>query len=434
MANKSSINRRKFLTRSCRALGVGAVLFTGTKSGRANAARVGPSDQVRIAVIGTGGMGGRHVEALAENPNCHITALCDVAKQRFNTSLDKVNEMTGRRPEGFQDFRYVLDHKDVDGIFIATPDHWHPLLAIMGCQAGKDVYVEKPAAPTVAEGRAMVEAGRRYGRVVQLGTQQRSMPVFQKAIDVVKSGKLGTITSASCWVGVNDAWSVGTPLEEVPNGLDWDLWLGPSPYEPFSRNRFFGFMGNHDYAKGGQLTNWGVHLMDILHWGIGQDQPLSVQAMGTSPRGGAGGHNFETVDAMWEYPGCSVTWEQRHSNEHGGKGYGIKFQGTDGSLVVDRGSFKVYPEALGIAEWVGEPERSWANPDHHNNFFDCIRNRKRPAADIEQGVRSTIPVLLAGIALKTRRKLNWDPNAEQFINDDAANRYLSRAYRSPWHL
>lgn len=433
MTSKGNLNRRAFLTRSCRAIGVGALLFNGPKSGKAYAARVTPSDQVRTAVIGTGGMGGRHVEALAENPNCHLQVLCDVAKGRYVNRQDKVEEMTGRRPEGIQDFRYVLDRDDIDGIFIATPDHWHPLLTILGCQAGKDVYVEKPACPTVAEGRAMVEAARRYGRIVQLGTQQRSMPVFQKAIDVIKSGRLGTVTSATAWVGPN-GWGVGRAIEEVPAGLDWDLWLGPAPYEPFSMERYGGFMGNHDYARGGQLTNWGVHLMDILHWGIGQDQPMNVQAVGSASRGGAGAHNFETIEAIFEYPGVNVTWEQRHSNEQEGKGLGIMFQGTEGRLLVDRATYKVLPDALGIEEFVGEPERSWANPDHHNNFFDCIRTRKKPAAEIEQGVRSTIPVLLAGIALKTRRKLNWDAVNEQFIHDDAANRYLSRAYRPPWKL
>lgn len=433
MATKTPINRRKFLTRSCRAIGVGATLFTGLKSGKAYAARVTPSDQVRLAIIGTGGMGGRHVEALAENDNCHMVALCDVAKGRYYERLDKYEQIAGRRPEGFQDFRYVLDRADIDAVLVATPDHWHPLLTILGCQAGKDVYVEKPACPTVAEGRAMVEASRRYGRIVQLGTQQRSMPVFQKAIDLIKSGRLGTITSASAWLDTND-WRPGLEVEPVPAGLDWDLWLGPSPYEPFSRARFHGFMGNHDYARGGQLTNWGVHLMDIIHWGIGQDKPLSVQAMGTNATIGAGTHNYETIDCLFEYPGVNVTWEQRHSHDHDGKGLGIMFQGTEGRLVVDRGTYKVMPESLGIAEFVGEPERSWANKDHHNNFFDSIRTRKRPAAEIQQGVRSTIPMLLAGIALKTERKLVWDGESERFANDEAANRYLSRAYRPPWRL
>lgn len=434
MAAPPPITRRRFLQGTGKTFfffGAAGALMAAPK--RAQARFVSANDKVNIALIGCGGMGGRHLVALAENPQCNVVAVCDVAKQRYTAGLDKHEEITGIRPLGFQDFRDVLERDDIDGIFVATPDHWHPLLAISGCKAGKDVYVEKPACPTVAEGRAMVEAGRRYGRVVQLGTQQRSMPVFQKAIEVVHSGQLGQITAASAWVGTN-GWGVGETPEPVPKGLDWDLWLGPSPYAPYSPQRYGGFMGCHDYARGGQLTNWGVHLMDIVHWGIQQDRPLSVQATGGNYRESAGAENYETIEAILEYPGCTVTWEQRHSNQHGGKDYGIAFYGTKGRLFVDRSTFKVEPAELGIEEFVGEPEKSWANSDHHNNFFHCIRTRQRPAADIEQGVRSTTGVLLAGIALKTGRQLNWDSEAERFIRDPEADRYLSRAYRAPWHL
>lgn len=192
-------------------------------------------------------------------------------------------------------------------------------------------------------------------------------------------------------------------------------------------------MGWHDYARGGQLTNWGIHLMDIVHWGIQQDTPLSIQALGGSYRGGAGADNYETIEATLEYPGCTVTWEQRHSNTHAGKGYGIMFQGPKGSLFVDRGTFKMRTEA-GEEEVIGEPEKSWANEDHHNNFFDAVRTRKRPAAEIEQGHRSTTAVLLAGLALKVGRKLHWDGAAERFIDDNQADRHLMRTYRDPWQL
>jgi predicted dehydrogenase len=174
--------------------------------------------------------------------------------------------------------------------------------------------------------------------------------------------------------------------------------------------------------------------MDIVHWGIGQDRPLSVQALGGTYIQGTGADNYEVIEALLEYPGCSVTWEQRHSNIHSGKGYGIRFNGTAGRLSIDRGTFVVDPDSLGIGEVVGEPELSWANKDHHNNFFECVRSRKRPVADIEQGVRSTTAILLAGIALKCRRRLEWDGETERFVNDEAANRHLTRAYRAPWRL
>jgi predicted dehydrogenase len=424
---KNTINRRSFLKRG------GAAAAFGLLPGAAFAGRVGPNEKIGVCVIGNGGMGTRHVEALCDNPSCRLVCLCDVAMSRMHNALDMVEEKTGVRPDGHQDFRDVLARDDVDAIFVATPDHWHPLLTILGCQAGKDVYVEKPVCPTIKEGRAMVGAARRYGRVVQVGTQQRSMPVFQKAIEVVHSGALGHITTASAWVGVNP-WQVGETIQPVPRGLDWDLWLGPAPKVPFSMERYGGFMGWHDYARGGQLTNWGVHLMDILHWGIRQDRCLNVQAVGGNYRHSPGADNYETIEAIFEFPGCNVAWEQRHSNTHAGKSYGIRFQGPDGELLVDRGSFVVRHHSPAIPEYIGEPEKSWANRDHHNNFFDCIRTRRRPAADIEQGFRSTATVLLAGIALKAGRKLHWDGVGEKFIDDDEANRYLTRAYRAPWHL
>lgn len=433
MSSTSRMGRRTFLTfigRGVAGAAAGAVL---APQARARTARFGPNEKIRVGFIGCGNMGGRHLEALAVNPQCTVAAVCDVNRPRFEAAQQKLYDTTGVRPDGYQDFRYVLDRDDIDCIFAPTPDHWHPLMCILGCEAGKDVYVEKPASPTVAEGRAMVEAARRYGRVVQLGTQQRSTPIFQDAMAVVRSGELGTITSATAWVGVN-AFGFSEHPEPVPEGLDWDLWLGPAPYVPFSKERCYGHMGWHDYCRGGQLTNWGVHLVDILHWGIGQDRPLSIQATGGSYRGGAAGENYENIEAILEYPGCTVTWEQRHSNIYAtDRAYGMKFQGTRGQLLVDRNTFEVIPD-IGIPKYIGEGEKSWASPEHHNNFFDCMRTRARPNADIEQGVRSTNAVLLAGIALKVRRKLNWDGDNERFINDDEANRYLTRTYRAPWHF
>ncbi|MBN2309493.1 MAG: Gfo/Idh/MocA family oxidoreductase, partial [Candidatus Hydrogenedentes bacterium] len=393
MKNTRGLSRRGFL----RMLGAAAAGGAAAASGTRAYARVGANDRVRLAVIGCGGMGGRHVEALATNPQCDLAAVCDVYIPRYRNAAAVVENAAGKRPDGYQDFRRILDRGDIDAILIATPDHWHPLLTILGCQAGKDVYVEKPPCTAIAEGRAMVEAARRYGRVVQVGTQQRSMPLFQEAMALIHAGKLGPITGATAWVGTNGLIAEEHP-QPVPDGLDWDLWLGPAPNVPFSPERFGAFRIFDDYARGGELANWGVHLFDIVHWGIGQDRPLSIQALGGTYGAGAGADNYEVIEALLEYPGCTATWEQRHTNTHSGKGYGIRFQGRNGRLTIDRGTFIVDPDSLGIGEVVGEPERSWANPDHHNNFFDSIRTRKRPVADIEQGFRSAAAILLAGIA------------------------------------
>jgi len=430
MRVKSTLTRRRTLSIFGGAMAAG---LAGIRplTARAAAQSIGANGRIRLGMIGTGGMGTRHIEALSENKRCEIVAVCDCFKPRYENARSVVQKIAGSKPDGYQDFRHVLDRKDIDAIWVATPDHWHPLLTILGCQAGKDVYVEKPASPTVAEGRAMVEAARRHGRVVQLGTQQRSMPVFQEAIKVVHGGGIGQVTNATAWIGIN-GWGNEEKPGPVPDGLDWELWLGPAPFAPYSPQRHYGFMGCHDYCRGGQLTNWGVHLVDIVHWGIQQDRCLSVQSLGGSYRGNASAVNYEVVETLLEYPGCTVTWEQRHQSIHAGRDYGIRFQGTKGTLYVDRHSFEVHPQSLGIAKYIGEPERSWANPEHHNNFFDCMESRGRPAADIEQGVRSTNAVLLAGIALKVGRKLVWDGERERFLHDEQANRHLARAYRAPW--
>lgn len=433
MSHGKRPSRREFLQDAGKWAFAAAGGWTMLQGATARAARVGPNDKVGVAVIGNGGMGSRHIEALAINENCRMVAVCDVAKSRYMRAIDTVRELSGQQPSGYQDFRKVLDRPDVDAIFVVTPDHWHPLLTILGCEAGKDVYVEKPVCTTIEEGQAMVAAARRYGRVVQAGTQQRSMPVFQKAIELVHRGRIGEVITAGAWVGVN-GWGVGETPGDPPEGLDWDMWLGPAPWVPYSPERYGGFMGWHDYARGGQLTNWGVHLMDILHWGIREDRPRSIQAIGGNYRTAPGADNYEAIEAIFEYKGCNVTWEQRYHNRHGEKDYGIAFHGTDGVLYVDRGTFKVQPAELGIEEYVGEPEKSWANPPHHNNFFHCVRTREKPVADIEQGFRSTSTVLLAGISLKARRRLEWDGDAERFVRDEEANRHLTRAYRAPWHL
>jgi predicted dehydrogenase len=301
------VSRRSFLKGAA-----GLTVLTAAGSARSYAA----NDRVRIGIVGCGGMGSRHIEALCVNPRVELAAVCDVYIPRHQKARRTIEEMTGKRPSEYQDYRKFLEQDDIEAFWIASPDNWHPLLTIHGCQAGKDVYVEKPACPTVVEGRAMVTAARRHGRVVQLGTQQRSMPLFQQAIDIVHSGKLGQITAAGAWVDTN-GWSVGEQPGPVPKGLDWDMWLGPAPWAPFSPQRFAGWMGWHDYARGGQLTNWGVHLMDIVHWGIKQDRPLSIQAIGGNHRQGAGSENFESIEAIFEYPGCNVKWTQRHSFKPG---------------------------------------------------------------------------------------------------------------------
>jgi len=426
MIHNSKLTRGRFLS----ALGKGAVAGVAAAGlGRSRPARAaGPNDRIRLALIGCGGMGNRHLDSLVKRTDSEVVAVCDVYTPRAQAARDKV----GGKCDWYQDYRRVLDRDDIDAIFSPTPDHWHALMTIQACQAWKDVYVEKPLSTTIAEGRAMVTAARRYGRVVQVGTQQRSQKLFQDAVGIVQSGKIGQVTSAGCWIGPNGQAGPETP-GSVPDGLDWDLWLGPAPWVPYSPQRQYSFRAFHDYANG-ELTNWGVHLIDIVLWGLQEDRPLTVAAVGGSFREVPGSDDYEDLEVIYRFRRANVTWQQRHSDTTGGKGYGIRFNGTGGRLYMDRGSFLVEPESLGIPETkeTGDP---WIDVDaHHTNFLECIRSRQRPHSDVELGHRATSVVLLAAIALDCGRELVWDGDGERFIGDDAANRLLCRPYRAPWHL
>ncbi len=425
MAESPGLHRRQFLGMAARVAAAGLAAGAWVAPARAQA---GPNDKVRLAMIGCGGMGNRHLDSLIKRTDAEVVACCDAFIPRAQAARDKV----GGSCEWYQDFRRVLERPDVDAIFSATPDHWHALTCILACQAGKDVYVEKPVATTIHEGRAMVEAARRYGRVVQVGTQQRSQKLFQDAIGIVHSGKIGQVTAAGSWIGPNGQTGPETPAE-VPEGLDWELWLGPAPWVPYSPQRQYSFRAFHDYANG-ELTNWGVHLMDIVLWGIREEWPLAIAGSGGSYRAVPGNDDHEDLEILYKFRRCDVTWEQRHTGAMNGKGYGIRFNGTGGRLYMDRGSFVVEPPELGVPETkeTGDP---WIDVEtHHTNFIECIKTRQRPNADVEIAHRATSTVLLGGIALDTRRTLNWDGDAERFLGDPAADRLLTRPYRAPWHL
>ncbi len=426
MTDRSRLDRRRFLSIVGGAAAAGAV--GSALAARPASAGLGPNDRIQLGLIGCGGMGNRHLDSLIRRDDCDVVAVCDVYIPRAEAAKAKV----GDGCEWYQDYRRILDRPDIDAVFCPTPDHWHALMTIQGCQAWKDVYVEKPLATTIAEGRAMVEAARRYGRVVQVGTQQRSLKLFQDAVGIVHGGKLGQVTSAGSWIGQNGQAGVETPAP-VPEGLDWDLWLGPAPWVPYSPQRQYAFRAFHDYANG-ELTNWGVHLLDIVLWGIREDWPLTISAIGGSYREVPGSDDHETIEILYKFRRCNVTWQQRPTQTVGGKGYGIRFNGTGGRLYMDRGSFVVEPKELGIEETfeTGDP---WIDIDsHHTNFFECMRTRQLPNSDVELGHRATSTVLLGAIALDCERSLRWDGDAERFVGDDAANRHLSRPYRAPWHL
>jgi predicted dehydrogenase len=426
--------------------------------------RAAASDRIAMALIGCGGMGRMDLADFQKNPDVEIRAVCDVDRPR----AEHARELAGGKPDVYGDYRRVLERKDIDAVIVATPDHWHPLITIHACEAGRDVYVEKPISHNVREGRLMVEAARRHNRVVQVGIQQRSGSHFQRAVKAVQDGRIGKVHFAQCWNhNTGSAEGMGFPPDqEPPAGLDWDLWLGPAPkvpYNPARRN----FRAWWDYA-GGELTNWCVHLIDIVHWAIGQDTPLSVASSGGKYFVKDGRDCPDTQEVLWEYPGnCLVRYSTMEHNSFGPNGnpgwkpfgsYGIMLQGTLGTLFVDRAGYEIIPQAMehrdeaaqysreayddltGVGMYFnadGPNERGTTSTQHRphvRNFLDCVKSRQKPVGDIETGHRSTATCLIGNIALRTDQKLRWDGAAERFTNSAEANKLLTRHYREPWHL
>ena len=439
----SGQNRRSFLAQATGATFGAAMALAGTPKERI----LGANDRVVIGVIGYGEMGTENMSSFMKHPGVEIGAVCDAYQPR----LEKGVQDARGRAKAYGDFRQVLDDKDIDIVVIATPDNWHALHMVMACQAGKDVYVEKPISTTLEEGKAMVEAARKYKRVTQVGTWQRSGVHFQKAVQAVQDGILGSVRFARTWNYRNFCpEGFGNPPDSDPlPGLDWNMWLGPAPKRPFNRNRCG--IGNRwstfryfwDYA-GGWMTDWGIHLLDIVLWGMKVDGPRVITA--------AGGKfsikdNRETPDILqvtYEFPDFVCTYEMReiNSNSMYGKDYGIEFHGTDGTLFLDRDGFAVFPE-----KWEFEPKPvdrtasmkmesvNDALYDHITNFLACVKTRQRAVCDIEVGQRSSNTCFLANIAYRSKDRLMWDA-AKQHLTQGStqARELLAREYRAPWTL
>jgi len=408
---------------------------------------VGANDRINIGLIGSGGMGQANLRDMLRTGQVSCLAVADP----YEPNRDAGMMMTDGAAKGYKDFRQVLDRKDIDAVVVATPDHWHAIPMIMACQAGKDVYQEKPLSHTIAEGRHMVEAATRHNCVVQVGTQQRSGEHFVKAVELVRSGKIGKVTLAETWIHGNEypEGLAALPDAAVPPWFDYDFWLGPAPMRPYNRAHILGtFRWFWDYS-GGILTDWGTHLLDIVNWAMGVDAPRTIYATGGKFALDDCRETPDTLEVVYEYPaspasgkGFTVRFSNRVANGHGpdGHDYGIQFYGTDGTLFVDRSGYTLWPEPRRVgSERVADPnvmhgEGSAQHYPHVLNFLDCVRSRQKPHSDVATMHRSTSVGLLGVIAYKLGRKLTWDAEREQFPDDADANKLLTKEYRKPWVL
>jgi predicted dehydrogenase len=409
----------------------------------------GANDRISVAVIGMGRMGMSNLGVAMRQPNVEIAAVCDVYQPHLEkavaaTARGANNEPGARTPaRAVKDFREILHDKSIDVVCIATPDHWHPYMTVEACKNGKDVYVEKPIAVAVEEGRKMVQAARKYNRVVQAGTMQRSGDHFQKACEIVRSGQLGKISFVRTWNYSNTKEEgIGNPPDGAPvAGLDWEMWLGPAPEHSFNANRFgvdpkefSHFRWFWDYA-GGMMTDWGIHLLDIVQMAFDEAAPTAITALGSKLFIKDNRDTPDTLQVTYEYPGFIATYENRLGNSQSmfKQGYGILFHGTKATMFVDRGRYEIYPEKDSGLEAVTVKSGNNSNMAHWANFLDCVKTRQRPISDIEIGHRSTTTALLGNVALRSKLRIDWDAKAETTAQP-AARKFLHREYRKPWKL
>ena len=432
-------NRRDFLKKSA-ALGLGLGAFPLIARGGA----VSANEKVVVGVIGLAGMGWSNLQSILKVPGVECGALCDVDSMILHRRANETENLTGSRPDVYGDFREMLDRKDIDAVIIATPDHWHCLQMVYACQAGKDVYLEKPVANTIQETNIMVEAVKRYNTVVQVGQWQRSDPHWMDSVEYLHQGHIGRIRLVKVWSYVG--WKGAVPVvpdQPVPAGVDYDMWLGPAPERPFNPNRFHhNFRWYWDYA-GGLMTDWGVHLLDYGLFGMDSYVPQSITS--TGGKYAYPDDDMQTPDtqvATYDFGDFGLIWDHTIGiyGANFNRGHGVAFIGDHGTLVVDRGGWEVIPERSGTGvkeglEAVPLQKSTGQGLDlHMEDFISSIKTREKPNCDIEIGAHIARFAHLGNISYRLGRKLDWDGQNQQFINDPEANDLVRAEYRAPWNL
>jgi len=435
MGSEKKMTRRSFLKQS--AVGAAALSVGVLSSGDA----LGANENIRLGFIGISNRGGQLLRATLRNDDVDVVALCDVDEPM----MLKQERATRLQTEKFTDYRKMVEKKDMDAVVIATPDHLHGIQTIAACDAGMDVYVEKPLSMTVVEGRRMVEAVRRNRRVCQVGTQRRSSELYQRLVEMVRGGKIGKVTVGRAY-RLSNMYPTGigiAPDSGPPDGLDWDKWLGPRAKRRFNENIHpYKFRWWHLYSS--QLANWGVHYFDAMRWLVGEIAPSSVCALGGKFAVKDARTVPDTLEVTFELPsGMLMVFGQYEASGNPALAWGeVELRGTQGTLYTSERGFKIIPEKGGqfvesgprMEAMEGKSSGEDSTEAHIRNFLKCMRSRKRPNADIEAGHRSTTFSLLGNISLATRSRIDWDWKHERITNNEEANKLLHYRYRKPWKL
>ncbi len=438
------MDRRDFIKKSTViSAGVGAatLLRTGTLSARPSA-----SEKINIALIGCRSKGFGILKNSLEYDDVNCVAICDIDRDLLDKRTDEIRNEHGHKPKKYNDYRKMLEQKDIDAVIVGTPDHWHCLQVVDSVQAGKDVYVEKPMANTIEECNIMVKAANYYNRIVQVGQQQRSNYVFIEAMKLIKSGEIGALRKVNMWANFN--YGLGTtPAMDgtVPEGVDYDMWLGPAPKRPFNRNHFHGSWRHFWQYGGGMFSDWGVHLIDMGLWAKDQVK-APVQVLTTACNNSCSDKKrdtFDTQTALYLTKDYIMQYDMISGVQEGGsygRMYGVAFIGDKATLIVDRKSYQLIPEwdnekKVHATEARDYTEGHESHSEHVRNFLDCIKTRKTPACPPEVGRVAALHVHVSNISARIGEPLLiWDDKNNRFANSETANSYIVPRYRAPWKL
>ena len=429
------LTRRSFLKKSSAAVALGMAHSLFVPDSVA-ASKISANDKIRVALIGCRSMGWADLSDFMRHPEVDCVALCDVDRNILQNRAAEIEKSRSKRPDVYGDYRKLLERKDIDIVIIGTPDHWHCLQMTDACSAGKDVYVEKPIANSIAECDAMVKAAERYERVVQVGQQQRSGEHWSDMKRFIDGGTLGKIARVDVWANFTYG-ALGKPVMDtpVPEGVDFDMWLGPAPERTFNAQRFHGSWRMFWDYGGGLLTDWGVHLLDMALWGMNvKGMPKRVVGVGGNwayPNNCA--ETFDTLSVIYEFDDFIIQWSNVAGTETGpyGRNYGLEFKGTNGTLVANRESWEVYPEQNRI-EYVKSMPNYKDHRDHVTNFLTCMKTRNmNTACTIDNGSLCAKYAHLGNISARVGTELVYDDQKKKF-NNKRANLLIEPEYRKPW--
>lgn len=426
----ANISRRQMLGRAAGAVALPYLVVSPRRADGAGQA----TERLTMGAIGLGGQGMHNLKNFLTFPDLHVVAVCDVDAGHLKRAKDTVDSAYGNHDcAAYGDFRQLLSRDDIDTVLIATPDHWHAILAIEAAKAGKDIYCEKPISLTIAEGRAVADTMKRYGTVYQSGTQRRSNACFRFGVDIAHSGMLGELQTLHCYYH-NGPTCPPQPPQPVPEGFDYDMWLGPAPFEPYTPRRCHGsFRWLYDYS-GGQLTDLGAHFIDLAQWAHGDEKlgPVAYEGWAEFPQNGLFNTPVRFEITATYADGVKLIC---HDETEPGRGpRGNKFVGSEGWVSVDD-TGKITASSKAILQKINTTQRGYEYMQgHHRDFLDCVRTRAQTIAPPEVAHRSTTVCHITNICLRLGRKLAWDPQAERFVDDPQADGMTARAMRSPWTL